>query len=68
MREKHVKYPGLASIMASHGDTQTSLAGTLGISVSAVNRRMSGEVEWSLGEIKAICEYYEKSYYELFEA
>lgn len=67
MKEKRVAYPGLVAVMASRGDTHASLGSILHISTSAVSRRMTGEVEWSLGEIRAICEHYKKSYYELFD-
>lgn len=67
MKEKRVEYPGLVAVMASRGDTHASLADVLDISTSAVSRRISGEVEWSLGEIRTICNHYKKSYYELFD-
>ncbi|MBR5835551.1 MAG: hypothetical protein IKY66_05240 [Bacteroidales bacterium] len=65
-RMKVINYPALAGIMASNGETYQSLADLLGTSTSAISRRMKGEVDWSLHEVKAICEHYEKSYYELF--
>ena len=53
--------------MAANGETYQNLADILHTSVSSVSRRMNGDVDWSLGEVKAICEHYGKSYYDLFE-
>lgn len=66
MKHNAIKYPGLVGIMASRGETYQTLADVLNTSTSAISRRMNGDVDWSLGEVKAICEFYEKSYYELF--
>lgn len=67
MKEKRVMYPGLVAVMASRGETHASLGKVLNLSTSAVTRRISGETEWSLGEIRTICNHYRKSYYELFD-
>ena len=66
MKEKQVKFPKLLAMMASRGDTQETLAEIIHVSKSAISRRMSGEVEWSLGEVKAICTHYGVGYYDLF--
>lgn len=63
---KVIHYPALLGIMASSGETYQSLADLLGTSTSAISRRMNGDVDWSLHEVKAICEHYGKSYYDLF--
>lgn len=63
---KVIHFPALMGIMASNGETYQTLADLLGISASAISRRMNGDVDWSLHEVKAICEHYGKSYYELF--
>lgn len=68
MKEKQVRFPGLVAMMASRGDTQETLAKVMHMSKSAISRRLTGEVEWSLGEVKAICTHYNAGYYELFEA
>lgn len=59
-------FSGLLAEMAKYGDDQNSIADLLGLGSSAVSRRFSGEVEWSIGEVDIICYYYGKSYYELF--
>lgn len=62
-----VKYPGLKSEMARRGDTNKTLSKLLELSEPSISRRLSGEVEWSIGEIELLCNHYEKDYYELFK-
>lgn len=64
---KNVKYPELMGEMARHGDTQRSLAKILGITYSAMWRRLTGQKEWTISEVDKICEHYSKDYYELFK-
>ena len=64
---KKVKYPELAGEMAKHGDTQKTIAKLLDLSIPSFSRRLSGEVDWSIGEIETLCKHYKKDYYELFK-
>ena len=64
---KKIKYPELAGEMAKHGDTQKSIAKLLDLSIPSFSRRLSGEVDWSIGEIETLCKHYKKDYYELFK-
>lgn len=64
---KKVLYPDLVAEMAKRGETQRSLAKAIGLTYSAVWRRISGKQEWSINEIDKICEHYNKNYYELFK-
>lgn len=63
---KKVKYPKLAAAIASKGENQQDIANILSLSVPTVNRRLSGEKEWTIGEIQKLCKHYKKDYYELF--
>lgn len=63
---KVVKYPNLSAEMARRGDTYSTLAILLGISVSAAARRLNGSVEWTKSEIDTLCDHYEKDYDYLF--
>lgn len=62
-----IKYGGLKGEMAKNGDTNKTLADLLEISESSISRRLSGEIDWSIGEIDIICKHYDKDYYQLFE-
>ena len=60
MEENVLKYPGLVSEMARKGDTYSDLGKLLILSDSSISRRMSGDIEWSIGEIEQICKHYRK--------
>lgn len=60
-----LKFAGLRAEMARRGDTQESLAKLLDLPESSISRRLSGEIEWSIGEIDTICKHYETDCYEL---
>lgn len=64
---KKIKYPELAAEMARRGETQKTVADLLGIAHSSLSRRLSGKIEWSIGQIETLCEHYGKDYYELFK-
>ena len=64
---KKIKYPELTGEMAKNGDTQKDIAKLLGITYASISRRLSGETEWSIGEIEKICDHYNKNYDELFK-
>jgi predicted transcriptional regulator len=64
---KKIKYPELVGEMAKRGETQKFIAKLLELDVSSVSRRLSGEIEWSIGEIDKLCEHFKKDYYELFK-
>ncbi len=64
---KEVKYPGLVAEMARHGDNQKTISKLLGITSPNISLRFSGKVEWSISEINKICDYYGKSFDELFK-
>lgn len=64
---KKIKYPELVAEMARKGKTQKEVAKLLGLAHPSISRRLSGEIEWSIGEIDKLCEYFGKDYYELFK-
>lgn len=64
---KKIKYPGLVSEMARCGDTQKTISKLIGRTVSNVCLRFTGKKEWTIGEIEKICDYYGKTYEELFK-
>lgn len=64
---KKSKYPELKAEMARRGETQASIGKLLGLAHPSISRRLSGEKDWSIGEIEKLCEYFGKDYYELFK-
>lgn len=66
LEQKVVRYPNLLAEIARSGENYTTLGELLGISVSAVARRLNGAVEWSKSEIDTLCDHYGKDYDYLF--
>lgn len=67
IEQKAVKYPNLLAEIARSGETYSTLAMLLGISVSAIARRLNGAVEWTKSEIDTLCDHYGKDYDYLFK-
>ena len=65
--ENSVKFPNLRAEMSKRGETQKTLAELLGLTIATISRKLTGKIEWSLGEVELICEHYGKNYYELFK-
>ena len=66
-KKKEIKFPELLSEMARRGESQEELARVLGMSRSTLYMRMTGKVEWTIGDIERLCEHYNKDYYQLFK-
>lgn len=64
---KKIQFPELVGEMARRGDTQKTLGKLLGLTNSAISKRLSGKTEWTISEVDTICDYYKKNYYELFK-
>lgn len=61
------KYPNLAAEIVKNGDTNKSIANLIGINYNALWRRLTGRTDWSITEIEKICNYYKKTFEELFK-
>lgn len=59
-------FPGLAARMAYNYHDNFKLAQILGISYDSVLRRLSGEIEFELQEIKKLMQVYNASFDDLF--
>lgn len=66
IEQKVNRYSNLFAEMARKGEVYKDMADLLNISVSAVWRRLNGEVEWSKSEIDTLCDHYGKDYDYLF--
>lgn len=60
-------YPNLMAEMGRHGDTTTSLAEVLGVSLQVLHYRITGKTEWKIGEIDILCKRYNTDYETLFK-
>lgn len=59
-------YPELSAEMARHGEKYQELCVVLGIGKAAFSKKISGETEWKIKEIKALCNHYKKPFEILF--
>ncbi|MFD5567446.1 helix-turn-helix domain-containing protein [Streptomyces cadmiisoli] len=48
----------VAALLHAAGESQTGLAGALGVSQAQVSRRQSGTAAWSLADCDAVAEHY----------
>ena len=53
--------------MARKGDTQNTLAEVLGLSIGQISKRMNDQIDWSISEIRILCDRYNMSFEELFK-
>lgn len=67
MNYNDIRYKGLRAEMARHKHTQNTLSGLLGVPQSGISKRLQGFVVWRKNEIDKICQFYGKSYEELFK-
>ena len=63
MKIVHLK---LASKMSKIGMNQKELAEKMHMTKSALNRRMVGNVEWCVSEVKQLCKIFDTTFEELF--
>ena len=63
---KAPKYPKLEAKIAETGISNTQLANVLGISVSMLSKRLSGEVDFDLAEIFTLIEHFDCEFNDLF--
>lgn len=66
-KKKVVKFPNLVGEMAKNGETQKTIGDLLGLKPSTISRKLSGQIDWSIGEVEILCEYFGKDYYQLFK-
>lgn len=66
IEEKVIRYPNLLAEIARTGDTYSTLAEILHMSVPSVARRLNGSIEWSKSEIDTLCDHYKQPYDYLF--
>lgn len=63
---RKIIFPEIEAELARRGENYEILGLGIGLTKASVQRRMSGVTPWALPEIKATCEYFGKSFYELF--
>lgn len=64
---KKVLFANLRAEMCKYGHTQKTIQNLLGISHVSLNNKLFGRVEFTKKEIDILCDFYKKSYEELFK-
>lgn len=59
-------YAGLAAEMARNGHKAKDLANIIGITESAMSRRLRGQTPFTITEIEKVISFYGKDYNQLF--
>ena len=60
-------FPEIVNQMKIRNEKVKDLATLLGIANSQATRRLSGKVEWTIGDIEILCKHYNTNFYELFK-
>lgn len=64
---KNTIYPELVNQMKLHKQGLQEVADLLNIKYKEqISRRLSGKVEWTIGEVETLCNYYNMGFWELF--
>lgn len=65
---KNTQYPELVNQMTKRKETLKDLVDLLGLTqLSQVSRRLSGKIEWTIGEVEILCKHYNMGFWELFK-
>ena len=63
--ESKLKYPKIHAMIAYHGETKSYIANLLGMTKSQLYKRLRGEVEWKIDELKTLKNHYECGFDDL---
>lgn len=65
---KKTIYPELVNQMTLRNENLKSMVELLGLKEkSQITRRLSGEIEWTIGEVEILCKHYNMDLWELFK-
>jgi len=65
---RNTMFPEIVNQMQLRKENLNYLVNLLGMKQkSQVSRRLSGEVEWTIGDIEILCEHYNMDFWDLFK-
>ena len=64
--KKFVLFPEIVKEMERRGETQDDLARLLQLDRSIISKKLSGVVQWTIGDIEVMTLHYNKDFWELF--
>ena len=64
---KNTEYPEIVNQMNLRKEKLKDMVELLGLTqLSQVSRRLSGKIEWTIGEVETLCRHYDMGFWELF--
>ena len=63
---KNTKFPEIVNQMTKRNERGYDLADLLKLDNSQISRKLSGKVEWTYKDIKALCKHYNMKFEKLF--
>lgn len=61
-------FPEIVKQMKNNNETLQDVANILGLNYpSQISRRLTGEVEWTIGDVEILCKHYNIDFWELFK-
>lgn len=61
-------YPKLVEQMTLRNERLKDIVNLLGLKEkSQITRRLTGEIEWTIGEVEILCKHYNMDFWELFK-
>ena len=64
---RNTEFPELVKQMKIRKEKLKDIVELLGLTqLSQITRRLSGEIEWTIGEVEILCKHYDMGFWELF--
>ena len=64
---RNTEFPELVKQMKARKEKLKDIVELLGLTqLSQITRRLSGEIEWTIGEVEILCKHYDMGFWELF--
>lgn len=61
-------FPEIVKQIKNNNETLQDVADILGLNYpSQITRRLTGEVEWTIGDVEILCKHYNMDFWELFK-
>ena len=65
---KNAIFPEIVNQMKKRNQTLKDVKDLLGLAdVSQVSKRLSGKLQWSIGDVEILCKYYNIDFWKLFK-
>ena len=65
--KKKTMFPEITKQMIKRNEKQKEVAQILGLDVSQVSRKLSGNIDWSISDIEILSKHYKMKFEKLFK-